>query len=74
MVPMDKRHRLDEQPFSYTVTKDQEVFVAWNGRRVTIIAGREAARLITRLAGADQQQTQLLLAKVTGNFKHGNER
>jgi hypothetical protein len=30
--------------------------------------------LATRLAGADHEQAQLLLAKATGNFKHGNER
>jgi hypothetical protein len=74
MAPIDERHRLEDQPFSYTVTRDQQVFVAWKGKRVATIAGREAERLIARLAGADQQQTQLLLAEVTGNFKHGNER
>jgi len=56
------------------MSKDQRLFVAWNGKCVATIAGREAERLIARLAGADQQQTKLLLAKATGNFKRGNER
>lgn len=48
--------------------------VAFHGRHVVTLAGSEAQRLSSRLEGADGQRTQLLLAKATGNFKHGNER
>jgi hypothetical protein len=60
--------------FSYSVTKDGRVRIAFHGRHVVTVAGREAERLASRLAGSDGEQAQLLLAKATGNFKHGNER
>ena len=45
-------------------------------RQVTVVAGRRAERLTGELAaaGGDVARVQLLLAKVTGHFKHGNER
>ena len=52
------------------------MLVSFEGRQVTVVAGRRAQRLIAELraAEADVARVQLLLAKVTGNFKHGNER
>ncbi len=60
--------------FSYSVTKDGRVRIAFRGRHVVTVAGRRAGRLEAQLAGADGDEAQLLLAKATGNFKHGNER
>ena len=40
----------------------------------TMVAGKPASRLIERLATADRREIQHLLARATGNFKHGNER
>ena len=62
------------EQFSYRVTKDGRVRVAFHGRHVVTVAGRDAGRLADELRGADSEQAQLLLAKATGNFKHGNER
>jgi hypothetical protein len=41
---------------------------------VVTIAGSDAERLEARLSGTGREQTQQLLARATGNFKHGNER
>lgn len=60
--------------FGYRVSKDGRVFVSFQGRHVVTVAGAKAERLAAALAGADGEQTQLLLAKATGNFKRGNER
>ena len=60
--------------FSYREAKDGSVHVAFHGRHVVTLAGDDAQRLATRLEGAGQERTQLLLAKATGNFKRGNER
>jgi hypothetical protein len=62
------------EQFSYRTTKDGRLRVAFHGRHVVTLAGGEAQRLAGRLETADAEQTQLLLAKATGNFKHGNER
>ncbi|MDQ5831513.1 MAG: hypothetical protein M3550_00440 [Actinomycetota bacterium] len=64
----------DREQFSYRTTKDGRVRVAFHGRHVVTLAGSDAQRLTSRLEGAGDDRTQLLLAKATGNFKHGNER
>lgn len=48
--------------------------IDWKGRTVTVLKGVGARRLLERVDGADPETVQLLLAKATGNFKHGNER
>jgi hypothetical protein len=72
--PVDQRGRLEAEPFGYVITKARLVRISYEGRVVTTVAGDQADRLARRLANADPAQVQLLLAKVTGNFKHGNER
>ncbi len=75
-MPIDARGRLEDEPFQHRVTKDGRVLVSFDARQVAVVAGKRAARLIRELeaAGADVARVQMLLAKVTGNFKHGNER
>jgi len=71
---VDKRNRLDEEPFSYNVSKDNKVFIYWHGKQVTILKGQESNKFLERIKNADLKETQLIMAKVTGNFKHGNEK
>lgn len=66
--------RLEESPFAWQRRKDGSVAVSHGGRVVSVIAGREAERLAAKLATASEQDVQLALAKITGNFKRGNER
>jgi len=44
------------------------------GRVVTTLAGVPAERFLRDVEGADEEAEQLLMARVTGNFKRGNER
>jgi hypothetical protein len=39
-----------------------------------IVSGAAAAKLIAALERSDEAEQQLVLAKVTGNYKRGNER
>jgi len=71
---IDKRGRLDEEVFAYRITKDKTVFISWYGKQVTVLSGKKAGDFITDIAGADGKAAQLLMAKATGHFKHGNER
>ena len=64
----------DPTQYSYHPTKDGLLRVAFRGRHVVTLSGGKAQRLASRLEGSDADQTQLLLAKATGNFKRGNER
>jgi hypothetical protein len=76
---VDARGRLADEPFDDRVTKAGAVRISYGGRVVTTVSGRAAARLATALVRASSSadpapRVQLLLAKATGNFKHGNER
>lgn len=64
---------LDDDPFDYRITKDQRVLVSRGGRQVVVVAGARAEQLIARL-GQDDDTDQQLLARVTGNYRRGNER
>ena len=74
MGKVDKRNRLEEEIFTYNINKDNKVFIFWNGKRIMILAGSESDKFIRKINTADPKEAQLILAKVTGNFKHGNER
>lgn len=74
MNEVDKHNRLDEEPFSYSVSKDNKVFIYWHGKQVTILKGKESDKFLVRIENADKKEVQLIMAKVTGNFKHGNEK
>jgi hypothetical protein len=72
--PVDKNHKLDEEPFDYQITKDRRVIIFWHNKQVKTLRGKEAEKLIATLDELDEPGVQLALAKVTGNFKRGNER
>ena len=70
----DKHGKLEEQPFTFRTTKDGKVFIHWHGRQIMILKGKTADKFIASIEQSDSQQAQLLMARVTGHFKHGNER
>lgn len=69
---VDKRGRLESDPFDARVTASGTVLISRGGRLVTTVRGRAAERLADALerAGDDDRATQLLLAKATGHYKH----
>ncbi|MCA9837421.1 MAG: hypothetical protein KC422_10905 [Trueperaceae bacterium] len=71
---IDKHGYLESEPFDYRISKDGKVFLLWEGRQVKTLAGKEADRFIAKVGSLDTQALQLALAKLTGNFKRGNER
>lgn len=75
MGEVDKRGKLDEEFFSYQVTKDERVLLYWHDKLVKTLAGKQAKTFLAKIDAADSEKdAQLILAKATGNFKHGNER
>ena len=65
---------LADDPFEAQVTTSGQVRISRGGRVVVTLAGRDADKLIARLATADHARTQHLLARATGNYRRGNER
>lgn len=70
----DARGVLEAEPFGWSQHQDGKVFITYEGRQVMILRGDAAKRLVLRLEDADARAVQLALAKVTGNFKRGNEK
>jgi len=75
MDNIDKRNRLDDEPFSYRATKNNTVFLDYFGKQIKTLRGKDAEKFLEKIQDAeDKQAVQLILAKATGNFKRGNER
>ena len=74
MPPIDQRNLLSEEPFEYSILKDNKVQISFHHKTVMMLKGSAAMDLIKKLEKADGLEKQLILAKVTGNFKRGNEK
>ena len=71
---IDRRGVLDDDVFAYRITKDKKVFLSWHGKHVTTLSGNKAADFIAAIEHAEGKDAQLIMAKATGHFKHGNEK
>ena len=74
MKNVDGHGYLATEPFDYREGKDSKIFLFWEGRQVKIIKGRAAEKFLAKVAKLSSEGVQLELAKLTGNFKRGNER
>jgi hypothetical protein len=68
------RGSLEDTPFGYRQFKDGRVVISWRGRQAAVLKDRKAAAFLTQVENLDQAGRQLAMAKVTGNFKRGNEK
>ncbi len=69
-----RRTSIDDVAFAYGSRKSGEVEISYHGRPVTTLRGEAAAKFTARIRGVDSRQAQHLMARVTGNFRRGNER
>ena len=51
-----------------------EVVISHHGRRATVLRGNAAARFLAEVEDADESDGQELMARVTGDYRRGNER
>lgn len=71
----DQRDILKEkQPFNYRLIKNDKVQITYNNRLIKTLSGREASKFQSLLRSGSDYDLQLFMAKITGQFKHGNER
>ena len=73
MSNIDRRGKLLEEPFTFRETKDEKVLIYWHGKQVTIFKGQAASKFLRDISSTDSMQAQLVMARITGHFKHGNE-
>ncbi|KRF13932.1 hypothetical protein ASG90_14060 [Nocardioides sp. Soil797] len=57
--------------FDYTLRKDGTVVITHHGQVATLLRGRRATDFLDDVENGDDQE---LMARVTGNYRHGNER
>ncbi len=57
--------------FSYRLRKNGDVELLHHGRPAGVLRGAVAARFLTDVDNEDPQE---LMARLTGNYRHGNER
>jgi hypothetical protein len=71
----DKRNRLDDMMFHYRVTKNNIVLIEYYGKQIMILKGNDAEKFLNKInRTSNEKEKQLIMAKITGNFKRGNER
>lgn len=72
-MPMDHDDGAD-LGFRHSVLKDGSVVVHHRGKLAATLRGQAAAEFMDEVEGADLDAQQQLMARLTGNYKRGNER
>ena len=67
----DARMANTPEGFTYRVRKNGDIEMRHHGRPAGVLRGATAARF---LADAENEDPQELMARLTGNYRHGNER
>jgi hypothetical protein len=60
--------------FTYRVRKNGDVEILHHGRLASTLRGNEAEDFRQEAQDEGTREAQQLMARVTGNYKHGNER
>lgn len=72
---IDQRNRLEEEPFTYRILKDDKLQIYFENKPIMLLKGSSSKEIIEKLNRAETiLEEQLVLAKITGQFKHGNEK
>ncbi|MDX1342786.1 MAG: hypothetical protein R3309_16055 [Reinekea sp.] len=65
---------MDDLGFTWQQTKNGDVSIYHHGRYATRFSAHKARGVIEKLTRLDFAGQQQLLARLTGNYKRGNER
>jgi hypothetical protein len=60
--------------FAYRARKNGDVEILRHGRVVSTLRGNDAADFLSEVEAGDAGEAQQVMARVTGNYKRGNER
>ena len=60
--------------FEYRVRKGGDVEISHHGRQATVLRGKDASVFVARISASTPTGAQQLMARVTGNYRRGNER
>jgi hypothetical protein len=60
--------------FTWRQRKNGDIDILHKGRLASTLRGNEAADFLAEASGSETIDLQPLMARITGNYKHGNER
>lgn len=60
--------------FTFSATKNDVVIIHHHGRKATTLKDKKAAQFLEFARTASESEQQIRMAKLTGNYKRGNER
>ena len=60
--------------FAYRVRKSGDVEISHHGRQATVLRGKAASGFVVQISRCAEGEAQQLMARLTGNYKRGNER
>lgn len=60
--------------FTWRQRKNGDVEILHRGRLASTLRGNDAADFLAEANGSEPIDLQPLMARITGNYKHGNER
>ena len=69
MYEEENENQISEVIFSYNIKKDNRVFIYWYDKLIKILSGEKAEKFLSKIQGADDLESQQLMAKITGNIK-----
>ena len=71
---MARDHEQADLGFTYRARKNGDVEVMRHGLQVVCLRGKDATDLLAATSTASESDVQQLMARITGNYKRGNER
>lgn len=64
----------DDLGFTYTARKSGDVQIHHNGQLAATLRGAKAVDFLREMKHCDHTSAQHVMARLTGNYKRGNER
>ena len=65
--------KISNNNFSFIESKNK-VIIFWQNKQVMILKDKNAIKFLNKVLNKSENEIQLELAKITGNFKRGNEK
>jgi hypothetical protein len=69
-----KQKFLNDLGFVFKISKSNNVQITHHGKLATTLRGSKAVSFIENMSGTDFIDQQQLMARLTGNYKRGNEK
>ena len=73
-MPADESEQQEDLGFRVRKRKGGDVEILHHGRLAATLRGTQAAEFLAELSDPTDSEAQQLMARLTGNYKRGNER